>query len=108
MTFSSRNTPQGTSLGFQTVVLPGTTDLLTNLITLPLNCNACWLQGEGNTSFGFRIDGSVGELATDTQSAVTLPLSNRNEIDALVVCSNGGAANLVVQFFTGRVGPAYR
>lgn len=108
MTFASRNTPLGPSLGFQIVALPATTELLTGLITLPHGCNACWLQGQGDTSFGFRIDGSEGKAASDTQSANTLPLSNRNEIDALVVCANGGAAELVVQFFTGRVGPAYR
>jgi len=106
--FASRNTPILDTPGFSTAALPITTELLSALVAIPDNANAATIQGSGKALFGYRMDGSRGESAADTLTADTIYLSNRGEIAAFVVVAKGGATTIVVQFFTGRSGWAYR
>lgn len=102
--FASRNTPVVGAPGFESTALPATTELLSALVAVPNEANAATLQGEGNASFGYRLDGAEGEAAADTLTANQVYLSNREEIAACCVVANGGATNLVVQWYTGRAG----
>jgi hypothetical protein len=106
--FASRDTPIEQPMGFGSVALPGTTVFLSSLVAIPHGANSAIIQGDQDTPFGYRMDATVGAAPADTLTASRVYLSNRSEINDIVVVDNGGAANLVVQFFTGRTGPAHR
>lgn len=106
--FDSRNTPVVGSPGAEVAELPGTTELLSSLVTVPATANAALVQGVGDLKFAFRLDGTEGESSNECLSATTHYLSNREIIANMVVCANGGATDIVVQWYTGRTGPAYR
>ncbi len=106
--FDSRNTPVLGSPGAEVTALPGTTELLSTLVTVPASANAALVQGVGDLKFAFRLDGTEGEVSSDCLTATTHYLSNREMIANMVVCANGGATDIVVQWYTGRNGPAYR
>lgn len=106
--FDSRNTPITGAPGFAQAALPATTQLLSDLVAIPDNANAAVVQGLNRTTFGYRLDAEVGESASATISTETLQLTNREMIMRCVVANNGGGSDLVVQFSTGRTGPAFR
>jgi hypothetical protein len=98
----TRNTPIVEPDGFATAPLAGSTELLSNVVTIPRNANAAWVEGAALGTFGYRLDGAEGE--TDVLTANRVYLSNRQQLNDCVVCSTGGAATIVVQFVTGRTG----
>jgi hypothetical protein len=102
--FATRNTPIAGPLGCQEASLPGTTTLLSTLVSIPPGANAATVQGVGGGTYAYRLDGSEGEAATDCLSTSTLPMANREQITGAVLCSSGDATSVVVQFYTGRTG----
>lgn len=106
--FDSRNTPvPGEMTGEAT--LPPTTQLLVNIMAIPPTANAALIQGVGNLPFAFRLDGAEGASASQCLQATEYYASNRAMLEGLNVASvSGGAGDIVVQFYTGRTGPAFR
>lgn len=102
--FASRNTPLPGPDGFQSAPLPGTTQLLGDLVTIPPAANSALIQGLALGVFGFRQDGSTGEGPSDAMAASEVYLANREQITQCVVVNNGGAPSFTVQFYTGRSG----
>ena len=102
--FASRNTPILSPDGFQEAALPGTTELVTDLVNVPPEANAARIQGLGRASIGYRQDATVGAGAAQALTANEVYLSNRQQISQCVVVANGGAASFTIQFYTGRTG----
>ena len=105
MPYLPRYTPIEAPKGVQLAALPGTTTLLSTLVAIPVEAVQCRVQGNGQTLFAYRIDGAEGEAASDCLTADTITLSNRTELQQLVLADAGGATDVVVQFFKGTVGP---
>jgi hypothetical protein len=106
--FDSRNTPVPGELTGE-AGLGGSTVLLSNLLTIPPTANAALIQGVGNLPFAFRLDGTEGAFENQCLQATEYYASNRSALEGLVVASvSGGAGDIVVQFYTGRTGPAFR
>lgn len=101
--FAARYTPIPGPEGFQSAALSGVTQLLSALLDIPFGTVCARIQGEGDAAFGYRLDGTTG--STEVQAVATLQLTNRAQLDELVVCSVGEAATVTVQFFQGSVGP---
>lgn len=93
--------PEGT----QVATLSGTTDLLMDLVTIPMGAAQATVQGVGNTEFAYRLDGEVGEGPGTCLRATQLTLGNGPSIRSAAVCSSGGATEVVVQFYRGAIGP---
>lgn len=91
----------------QSAALDGLTVPLSDLVSVPPGANSAWVQGVGDQAFGFRLDGEAGHGSSDCFLATEKYCSNRAMIDSMVVCAYD-ASDIVVQFFTGRTGPAYR
>ncbi|WKZ67174.1 MAG: hypothetical protein QY325_04410 [Flavobacteriales bacterium] len=102
---ASRYTPIDGADGTQVATLGGTTDLLSDLVTIPSGAAQARVQGAGNAEFAYRLDGSVGEGPAACLRATELTLANGASIQGAAVCSSGGATQVVVQFFRGAIGP---
>lgn len=105
--FDSRDTPivvGGAQFGFPGVL----TDLLSNLVAVPDQANSALVQGELNNTFLYRLDGTTGVGSIECLTATKVYLSNRAQIEQMVVADSGTTGALVVQFYSGRTGPAYR
>lgn len=100
-TFTTRNTPiLAASDGTQSETLAGT-QLLSGLFSVPVNANSAWLQPA--TDILFRLDGSTSGSAWLTLPAKTfLPLTNRSQLEALVL---SGSSQVGVIFMEGALGP---
>lgn len=102
--FASRNTPIPGPLGSQQASLTGSTALLSALVTIPPGATSATVQGQGG-AFAFRLDGQVGAGPGSCLSCETLRLANGPQVQACALASNGAATTVVVQFYTGSVGP---
>jgi hypothetical protein len=100
-TFTTRNTPiLAADNGTQSETLGGTL-LLTDFFAVPVNANSAWLQPA--TDILFRMDGDEGGSAWLTLPAKTfLPLTNRSQLQALVL---SGSSQVGVIFMEGALGP---
>jgi formylmethanofuran dehydrogenase subunit C len=106
--FNSRNTPiVSGSLGFQVAPLDIASGgvLLTTLFNVPVNANSAWVQIL-DTGLNWRLDGNAA--GTDWMIMPTLgliPLSNKSELQRMVLASPLGVVQVAVQFFEGAIGP---
>ncbi len=101
-TFTTRNSPiAAADGGFQQAELEEAT-LLSDLLTIPPQANSAWLQVPTGTLL-FRMDGDVaGGEWLSLPALAFLPLTNRQELTALVL---DGGVTVGVQFFEGTLGP---
>lgn len=102
--FSPRLDPIVAPDGTQQAALPPATLLLRDLVFVPPGANAARIQGIGRTSFAYRMDGLDGLPPTECLVANQVEARNRQQLESIVVASNGGATEVIVQFFTGSAG----
>lgn len=106
--YDSKLTSMGDPAGFVVLSLGATTADI--LASIPPKANAAWLQGNDGARVAFRLNGQTGVAANEcmhTSANEVLELSNRNELELLVVAAGSAspaATDVVIQFFTGRAG----
>lgn len=106
-TFTTRNTPLlAAQSGADTQPLPaGPVLRLSDLFTVPAAANAAWIQVPSGALL-FRLDGDLAGAAWLTLPGLSfLPLTNRSQLERMVMTSGGGTLSVSVQFFEGALGP---
>lgn len=87
-------------------LLPGTVDLLSALVSIPVMANSAWVQCIQGTGFDHRMDGDVSGTAWQYMPQFSyLPLSNKQMLERCVIQVPAGGITLGIQFFQGAVGP---
>jgi len=109
-TFNSRNTPVLLADGgFQamTLAVVDAPVLLGDAVNVPVSANSAWIQPASGSTLYFRLDGDVGNLTDwmELPPLAVLPLTNKHQLQNLVLASISGTANVNVQFFAGSIGP---
>lgn len=102
MSYQSRNVPIIGPEGSPSSSTGGTTMLLGQVVAIPPEATAAWVQPFLDEVIYYRMDGTVG-AATSACLFVTFPdrleLVNRQQLEGCTL-----VGNFVVQFFTGRIG----